>query len=144
MKLKITCLGKEPVVTVEIEDDPETCAEFLVAFEKLRQSEPEPEQKPEQSKVAVTARRSGDDSPRTYGGKPNRRHMVLSAMQKLLTEGNETPVLDDIRSCYSSLFPQEPVKHLGQVVRDLSNKTHLVERLEYGKFRLRSSEELDK
>ncbi len=149
MKLKITQLGNDPTVTIEIEDDPEACAAFLAAFErhrllpgKLERKEPaETAQRISQDppRISQDSPRNSQDSPRTYGGKPNRRHMVLSALQKLASIGNKTPTLDDIRTCYSELFPMEPVKHLDQVVRDLTNKTDWVERLEWGTFRLRSS-----
>ncbi len=46
------------------------------------------------------------------------------------------PSLDDIREKHAELYPEENTTNLDQVVRDLANKTDLVERCERGTFRL--------
>ena len=73
---------------------------------------------------------------RTYRGQVNRRQLVLDTLATLKRRGIENPRLDDITRCYRELFPEADMNHLGQIVRDLANKTDKVERLQWGVFRL--------
>ncbi|CAM2070634.1 hypothetical protein SCOR_34985 [Sulfidibacter corallicola] len=83
----------------------------------------------------VTPQRAGTQR-RTYRGQVNRRQLVLDTLATLKRRGIENPRLDDITRCYRELFPEADMNHLGQIVRDLANKTDKVERLQWGVFRL--------
>ena len=65
-----------------------------------------------------------------------RRERVLEAMGSLWHQGHAILRLDRIRQEVERLFPGEDEVHLDQVVRDLANKTELVERCDRGSFRL--------
>ena len=73
---------------------------------------------------------------RLYGGKRNRRDMILEVFRDLHDEGRETLGLDLIRTRFEDKFPEEDQQHLDQVIRDLANKTGLVTREGRGRFRL--------
>ncbi len=75
-------------------------------------------------------------SGRLYGGKRNRRDMILEVFEALHEEGQPLVSLADLRNKFQSLYPQEDQNHLDQVIRDLSNKTDLVVREGRGLFRL--------
>jgi hypothetical protein len=66
----------------------------------------------------------------------NRRDRVIVAMGTLKESGKTILRLDAIRHQVGELFPGEEDQHLDQVVRDLANKTDLVERCDRGTFRL--------
>ena len=76
---------------------------------------------------------------RPYRGKVNRRHNVLLVMKQLLKMGDESPDLETIRRSYGGQFPLEDQRNIDQVVRDMANKTDLLERHGRGQFRLTKS-----
>lgn len=76
---------------------------------------------------------------RGYRGRVNRRDLVLKAFRELRGEENHRPSLSEIKARFQSLFPTESLDNLDQVVRDLANKTDMVERCERGTFRLREA-----
>ncbi len=120
---------------VEIECEVEECARLL---KLLGGSSPEPvAQAFSRKTVTNTTRASSDMSigKRQYRGR-NRRQMVLNTFRQLRSAGRIMPSLDDIREKYAELYPEENTTNLDQVVRDLANKTDLVERCERGTFRL--------
>ncbi len=156
MLLKMTYTGHPHLPEIEIEDTPQACAQFLAELEAFRAAKnltdstkivvkatidkPFTPAKKERPARRESGRRTGDDgegSVRTYRGKPNRRHMVLEAFRALAAAGNTTPGIEEIRAQFATLFPDESIRNLGQVVRDMVNKTDLIERLEWGTFRLR-------
>lgn len=69
----------------------------------------------------------------------NRRDRVISAMGALKQTGKIILRLDAIRDKVGAMFPGEDLQHIDQVVRDLVNKTDLVERCDRGTFRLTDS-----
>ena len=91
---------------------------------------PDPRPDQEQPRQIVPA------GTRPYRGKPNRRKLVLETMRHLKENGNPTPGLEEIKTTFAALYPDEDIRHLDQVVRDLANKTGLVERHQWGTFKL--------
>ena len=123
---------------LEIEAEPEECAAILLSLAGAETAGSS--LKTSRMAVAPGSNLAVGSNPRvrgrTYGGRANRRQLVLDTLEILALEGNVTPSLDEIKRCFSSHYPNERLRHLDQVVRDLANKTGLVERREWGKFQL--------
>lgn len=66
----------------------------------------------------------------------NRRQMVLTVMEHLQEGADDCFRIRDIVSECQKRFPDADTKHLDQVIRDLANKTNLVESPSRGMFRL--------
>ena len=147
LKLIITWPDQPHLPQMEIEDTPEACALFVARLGQAKSgARPLVQMRGKATKhtrgapkTGVT-KRSQDSSVRTYGGKPNRRHMVLETFRALAAAGNTTPHMEEIRAQYAAKYPEEPLQGLDQVVRDMVNKTNLVERLAAGTFQLRGND----
>lgn len=149
MKIRITYPGLNGLV-VDIEDTPDQCAQLLADLGLRADTnqpvtiteEPSTEGSPCQEPALPFATRNAggaDVKPktsRTYGGRSNRRALILDTLRNLRQSGIEEPDLNQIKTRFRVLFPDEPIENLEQVVRDLANKTSLLERLGRGTFRL--------
>ena len=113
---------------MEIDGDPTECAQFVIALESMR--------KPEPPTKATGTQVKDERQKRTYGGKPNRRHMILNTLAELHKMGQFQPKLEEICHHFQELFPEQSTENLDQVVRDLANKTDLVNRCDWGTFEL--------
>lgn len=123
----------------EIECEVEECAQLLTLLGgKSKQAIPNPLSLLNKAKEPAVERREGERiiRNRSYRGKVNRRDMVLNAFRELRQDGRIMPHLEDIKAKYASLYPDEDLTNLDQVVRDLANKTEKIERCERGSFRL--------
>lgn len=124
---------------IELQGSPVDCAIFLNALRgELSQPikndtvEDAPSAAPPKTRETTADRRS-----RTIPG--NRRQRVLHVLQEMAQAGEDTVRLNQITDRYGQTFPGEDLRHLDQVVRDLANKTELVESPQRGYYRLTES-----
>ena len=141
MRLVLDFPDRADLPRVVVEDTPVACAVFIRALGETAMAvadspvEPAPVTEPSDTPKATT-RREARDEVRTYRGRINRRHMVLEALRSLAAEGQRAPRLDDIRTRFAELYPEEQRRNLDQVVRDLVNKTGHLSRSERGTYHL--------
>lgn len=128
--------------TIELEGSPQECASFLGALsQNLPGSEPPVSEKEESARSSLNIQKA--DIP-TFGKKEvaptspqNRRQMVLDVLGELANRGQQQPSLKTILDCCEKLYPSAEMKNLDQVVRDLANKTDLVESPQRGRYQLK-------
>ena len=145
-----------PRMEVEVEGDPAECCALLLRLGEVDSGSPdapaaaraEPGTPPPGTPTPGTpppgtpppgAPTPGAPTPRDgrlYRGKLNRRQMVIRVFEELERRGRERARLEEIKTCFSEMFPEENTQNLTQVVRDLANKTEIIERCEWGTFRL--------
>ena len=65
-----------------------------------------------------------------------RREKVLDVFFEFYQNGKVMVSLSQLEQNFKENFPEESTQNLDQVVRDLANKTNLIERCERGTFRL--------
>ena len=134
-----------PVLTID--SSVEECVQLLRAlardgspparrFPVVDTPSPAPAPAAETPRPDVTGANDPHGHARLYGGKRNRRDIILEIFHLLHEEGLETVSLDQIRQRYQESYPEEDQQHLDQVIRDLANKTDLVAREGRGRFRL--------
>ena len=152
MKMTLSYTGQSHLPRIEIEDTPEACVQFVASLAAAglgptgikqaagKSSAPAPVRE----RTRRPTRHDQDGDVRTYRGKPNRRHMVLEVFRALAASGKDKPAMEDIRIQYAAQFPEEAVHGLDQVIRDMVNKTNLIERLAQGLFQLRGNDRIGK
>lgn len=126
MKIQI---GFSHLPTIIIDCNPEECARLLGLLGRGIS--------PEMTNVASQIHEPVETSPEVV--QPHwgqRRHMVLQVFFNLYKNGKVMIQLGQIEEIFVQLFPGEDTQNLDQVVRDLANKTNLLERCERGTFRL--------
>lgn len=137
--MKLVILDQQGRPMAQVEDAPQDCAVLLHHLEqqrnnvkpgKVAESSPRPVRK-----RAVAARRSSVSTQRS-----NRRQKVLDAFKQLSEQGVHEPQLDQIITAYASANPEDSIVNLDQVIRDLANKTDLLERCSRRTFRLARAE----
>lgn len=83
----------------------------------------------------VAAKDAGD-GVRRYGGRTNRRFLILECLRELRERGVAEPTMPQITETFATRYPEVDRDNLEQVVRDLVNKTDKVTRLRWGVFQL--------
>lgn len=73
---------------------------------------------------------------RRYGGRTNRRFLILECLRELRERGVAEPTMPQITETFEKRYPEVNRDNLEQVVRDLVNKTDKVTRLRWGVFQL--------
>lgn len=150
MKIRI---AYEDLPALHIEGDPADCARFVRALQtqspvaapstphaaEAKEPRADAGARPSQPKGATPAEPAKKAEPKAQ--KPSRRlssrrTRVLKVIHRLHQEDQERVTLKAIVEAYQRMFPSEPVQHLDQVVRDLANKTDLLEHVGRGAFRL--------
>lgn len=136
MKMSLRFVGLPPV---EIEADADECADFMLKLGQKtgldRQIPPERPHPPKSESAPLSPEPTPKPSilPRS---KPSRRDMIYQAMQHLHQEGCHEADLQTITAKFQELNPDEETKNLDQVVRDMANKTDLLDRADRGTFKL--------
>ncbi len=112
---------------VRIEGIPEDIAKLLFELDLLH------EMNGSNDAASVAGKRLINKEARA---KTSKRQRVLKSMEHLARKGILEPGIAQILKIYSETYPGEDRNHIDQVLRDLANKTDLVTRTRWGRFRL--------
>lgn len=88
-----------------------------------------------QTRLSVENKENSGDV-RRYGGRTNRRFLILECLRELRERGVAEPTMPQITETFERRYPEVNRDNLEQVVRDLVNKTDKVTRLRWGVFQL--------
>ena len=77
--------------------------------------------------------------PKKEPKKQSKRKLILETLQFLHKQGQTDPNIHQISQAFETRYPQEDSSNLDQVLRDLVNKTDLLERTGWGCFKLKKN-----
>jgi len=90
-----------------------------------------------QLQLNLSSNKTTISDPRTPIKKPTKRQSVLNTMKVLRNMGVFAPKTAQILEIYKQTYPDMDSSNIDQVLRDLANKTELVQRAEWGSFTLK-------
>ncbi len=91
---------------------------------------------PKPAAPSPTEKGDSGNGVRRYGGRTNRRFLILECLRVLRERGVAEPTMPQITETFETRYPEVNRDNLEQVVRDLVNKTDKVTRLRWGVFQL--------
>ena len=133
--MKLTLTLKE-WSTVELHGSPVDCAIFLNALKGKTLDDSTMNAISEAESNVVVTHGQASSATKPPATPTNRRQRVLMVMRDLQGPGGSPIALGQIVDRYQQTYPEEDVRHLDQVVRDLANKTGMVESPKRGCYRL--------